>query len=242
MYFAQYDLLEKLSKEKHWKFIEVRPDGVVSLASQLFKQVERLTPLEPHADAFQQSGFVPSNNAMNLAQSLALFLSFYAFHEGPGANVPYPGPPAAFSSRYTNVSQTTLAHFQIYSSLQPKFDNGEIYNIGDEDDGVSWEQLWPDLTSHFGLVGTGPDESFNISSYMNEHKSEWTNWVQKHGLKEGAIEATDFGFVSMLMRMAVFDRRYDLGKARSIGFVENKRTAEGYFEAFELMREAKIIP
>ena len=30
MYYAQYDLLEKLSKGKNWKFVEVRPDGVVS--------------------------------------------------------------------------------------------------------------------------------------------------------------------------------------------------------------------
>jgi hypothetical protein len=30
MYYAQYDLLEKLSRGKKWKFVEVRPDGVVS--------------------------------------------------------------------------------------------------------------------------------------------------------------------------------------------------------------------
>ena len=30
MYYAQYDLLEDLSKGKKWSFVEVRPDGVVS--------------------------------------------------------------------------------------------------------------------------------------------------------------------------------------------------------------------
>jgi hypothetical protein len=29
MYYAQFDLLEKLSKGKKWSFTEVRPDGVV---------------------------------------------------------------------------------------------------------------------------------------------------------------------------------------------------------------------
>jgi hypothetical protein len=179
---------------------------------------------------------------MNLAQGLALFFSFYASREGPGASLPYPGPQAAFSARYTNVSQSTLARFQIHSSLQPNFTNAETYNIGDEDDGVTWEVLWPDLTSHFGLVGMGPDESFTIAGYMQEHRSEWADWVKEHDLKEGAIEGTDFGFLAMIMGFAVFDRQYDLSKARSIGFVEKKRTVEGYFEAFELMREAKIIP
>jgi hypothetical protein len=30
MYYAQYDVLQKLSKDKNWSFAEVRPDGVVS--------------------------------------------------------------------------------------------------------------------------------------------------------------------------------------------------------------------
>jgi hypothetical protein len=30
MYYAQYDVLEDLSKGKKWSFVEVRPDGVVS--------------------------------------------------------------------------------------------------------------------------------------------------------------------------------------------------------------------
>ena len=179
---------------------------------------------------------------MNQAQCLALFFSFYASREGPGAKVSYPGPPAAFSARFTKVSQTTLAHFQLYSSFQSNVANGETYNIGDEDDGVSWEMLWLDLTSYFGLVGTAPDESFNIAEYMHGHKGEWKEWEKRNGLKEGAIEGTDFGFLMMLMAMAIFDRDYDLSKARSFGFLEQKRTVDGYFEAFELMKKAKIIP
>jgi hypothetical protein len=30
MYYAQYDMLQKLSRNKKWSFAEVRPDGVVS--------------------------------------------------------------------------------------------------------------------------------------------------------------------------------------------------------------------
>lgn len=216
MYYAQYDILEKLSRGKKWKFVEVRPDGV--------------------------SGFVPSNNAMNMAQALGLFLSFYASCEGPGASVAYPGPQAAFTARHTDVSQSLLAHFHIYASLHPDLTASQAFNIGDESDGTSWEKLWPSLTSYFGLVGSGPDESFNIDAYMQEHREEWPAWVKEHGLKEGALEKTDFGFLTMMMGMAVFGREYDLSKSRGIGFVETRDTVEGYLEAFELMREAKIIP
>ena len=30
MYYAQYDALQKLSKDKKWSFAEIRPDGIVS--------------------------------------------------------------------------------------------------------------------------------------------------------------------------------------------------------------------
>lgn len=30
MYYAQYDRLQKLSQGKKWKFVDVRPDGIVS--------------------------------------------------------------------------------------------------------------------------------------------------------------------------------------------------------------------
>lgn len=215
MYYAQYDLLEKLSRGKKWKFVEVRPDGV--------------------------SGFVPSNNAMNMAQALGLFLSFYASCEGPGASVAYPGPQAAFTARHTDVSQSLLAHFHIYASLHPDLTASQAFNVGDESDGTSWEKLWPSLTSYFGLVGTGPDESFNIDAYMQEHRKEWPTWVKEHGLKEGALEKTDFGFLTMMMGMAVFGREYDLSKSRGIGFAETRDTVEGYLEAFELMRDRKSV-
>jgi hypothetical protein len=179
---------------------------------------------------------------MNLAQSLALFLSFYASREGSGANVPYPGPSAAFKAKFTNVSQTTLAHFQIYASFHLDLENGGTINIGDEDEAVSWEQLWPDFTSYFGLIGTGPDERFTVSGYMQDNRVGWAEWVKKHGLKDGALEGTDFGFLTLMMSMAIFDRQYDLSKARAMGFVEEKKTIDGYLEAFELMRKAKIIP
>ena len=35
MYYAQYDVLEELSKGKKWSFVEVRPDGIVSDISSL---------------------------------------------------------------------------------------------------------------------------------------------------------------------------------------------------------------
>jgi len=41
---------------------------------------------------------------------------------------------------------------------------------------------------------------------------------------------------------SAFDRHYDIGEARRIGFAERVDPVEGYKIAFERMREANIIP
>ena len=107
--------------------------------------------------------------------------------------------------------------------------------------------MWPRITSYFGLVGTGPiddapQEAFNIDRYMQTHRAEWAAWVAKHGLKDGALEGTDFTFLTVMLGMAVFGREYDLSKAQAIGFTEARDTVDGYLKVFELMRTAMIIP
>lgn len=177
-----------------------------------------------------------------MAQALGLFFSFYACREGPGSSVPYPGPQAAYTARHTDVSQSLLAHFHIYASLNIDRTARQVFNIGDEDDGTTWEKMWPSLTSYFGLVGTAPDETFSIEEYMKTHRLEWDVWVDKHFLKKGALETTDFGFLTMMTSRAVFGREYNLSKARESGFIETTNTVDGFLEAFELMKRAKIIP
>lgn len=41
---------------------------------------------------------------------------------------------------------------------------------------------------------------------------------------------------------STFDRHYDLGEARKIGFTESVDHLKGYYIAFDRMRAAKIIP
>jgi len=217
MYYAQYDALAQLAEGKAWTFAEVRPDSLV--------------------------GFVPNHNAMNIAQALALFLSFYAFREGQGARVPYPGPAAVFTSRHTDVSQDRLARFHIFVSLHPDRTSTQAFNVGDEDQGSTWAKKWPVLASYFGLVGTGPVEgAVSGVEYVMAHKAEWAGFIAQTGIKEDSFEKTGWNFMWLILGMPVFDREYDLSRSREIGWVEEEDSAQGYLEAFRRMREAKIIP
>ena len=214
-YYAQYDTMKRLSEGKRWKFCEIRPDAIV--------------------------GFVPQNNAMNIAQALGLFLAMYKSIEGSGAEVPFPGNEAAYKELHTDTSQDILARFHIFASFHADAVAGRAFNIADGDV-VTWEQIWPGVCSWFGLKGVGPDQSRSTGTqWVQEHKGQWNAWVKEHGLKEGALEATSWDFMAVIMGIT-FDRHYDLSACRQVGFDETVSTVKGYTLAFERMKQARIIP
>ena len=214
-YYAQYDTMKRLSEGKKWKYCEIRPDAIV--------------------------GFVPQNNAMNIAQALGLFLSMYKSVEGSGAEVPFPGNATAFKELHTDTSQDILARFHIFASFHTDAVAGRAFNIADGDV-VTWEQIWPGVCSWFGLKGVGPDQTRSTGAqWVQEHKGQWDAWIKEHGLKGGALEATSWDFMSGIMGFT-FDRHYDLSACREVGFNETVPTVKGYTLAFERMKHANIIP
>ncbi|GFP58591.1 hypothetical protein ACSS6W_005860 [Trichoderma asperelloides] len=224
-YYAQHDLLQKLSAGKNWRFAEIRPDLVI--------------------------GFVPGGgNAMNYVQALGIFLSFYADRERqsskPKKTIPYPGPLAAYNGHYTEIGQTTLARAHLFVSNLDGIANGEIYNVGDSPvtAGSSWAEKWASICEMFGLEGVAPEETptLSVASYMTQHRDEWANFETKYGLTSGIIGRSSWEFMDVLTSLAVFDRHYDLTKITTAGFEERSDVLQNYVEAFDLMRAAKIIP
>lgn len=215
-YYEQYDIMQRASTAKPWNFCEIRPDAIV--------------------------GFVPQNNAMNIAQALALFLSLWRYVEGEGDGVRFPGSMEAWRAAHTDTSQDILARFHIYASLHPLEVSGRAFNVADGP-ATTWEQEWPEVCAYFGLKGLAPNEAepFDAQKWMESHQSQWAEWVQKFGLKEGALEGTAWDFMQAITSIP-FRRDYDLSAARSIGFTEERKHAEGYKICFDQMRKARIIP
>lgn len=233
-YYPQYDLLHHASHNKDWRFAEIRPDAIVSASSAECC----------HTLTLPQVGFVPNNNAMNIAQIIGLFLSLYASVEGPGASAVFPGTPSAYTSLRRDTSQDNLARFTIFASLRPEESHTRAFNIADEPI-ITWSQVWPELCAYFGLKGVGPDPSGQTltgARWMLSHKHEWSAWVQKNNLKEGVLEATVWEFIDLLMTLFDFDKQLDLTEARGLGFKEEYDTMAGYRLAFSRMKQAHIIP
>ncbi|KAJ8115984.1 hypothetical protein OPT61_g2490 [Boeremia exigua] len=216
-YYTQYDLLTELSKGKDWTFAEVRPDGII--------------------------GFTPINNAMNLAQGIGLYLAVYREVHGQGAKVNWPGTEKSWKCKHSDTSQGILARMEIYAATNiERCGNGQVFNIADGKT-VTWEQVWPKICANFGLVGEGPaSDPVQMEKFVKENTDLWKKLAEKYGLKEGAIEEQNWPFVHFMLVQFDFDRQYDLTRKAKAGFKEEIETEQGYIEAWEKMRAAKILP
>ncbi|TKA73904.1 hypothetical protein B0A49_05021 [Cryomyces minteri] len=218
-YYAQYDLMTQAAQGKNWTFCEIRPDAII--------------------------GFVPQGNAMNMAQGLGLFLSLYAAVEGRGATVAFPGNEEAWNAPHTDTSQDLLARFHIFASLHKRQDeiSRRAFNVADGPP-VTWREIWPGVCEYFGLSGVGPSSSAQDQAtgaqWVQSHQSDWASYEQQHGLRPGALAATDFDFMTAILNIP-FRRDYDLSAAREIGFEEALDHVVAYTVAFDRMREARII-
>ena len=216
-YYEQYDIMARASAGKPWKFCEIRPDAIV--------------------------GFVPQNNAMNIAQALGLFLSLWKEVEGQGSQVRFPGSHDAWLAPHTDTSQDILARFHIFASLHAEAASGRAFNVVDGP-ASTWQEVWPQICAYFGLQGVAPEPSgapFNAQEWMEAHKGSWAEWTARYGLKQGALEGTSWKFMQDVIGIP-FRRDYDPAASRQLGFTEERPHAEGYRRVFDEMRIAKIIP
>ena len=216
-YYEQYDIMTRASAGKSWTFCEIRPDAIV--------------------------GFVPQNNAMNIAQALGLFLSLWREVEGQGSEVRFPGNNAAWEALHTDTSQDILARFHIHASTHPEETSKKAFNVVDGP-ATTWKEVWPAVCGYFGLNGVAPESSgepFSAQKWMEDHRSTWANWVSTNNLKEGALEGTSWDFMQAVIGIP-FRRDYDPTASRSIGFTEERPHSEGYAMVFDEMRRARIIP
>ncbi|THZ50229.1 hypothetical protein D6C90_02777 [Aureobasidium pullulans] len=216
-YYTQYDLLKQLSEGKSWTFSEVRPDGVV--------------------------GFAPGTNAMNMAQGIAIYLAMYKEVHGAGATVPFPGHEHGYNSTHTDTFQDILSQMEIHAALNTdKCGNGGVFNVADGKV-VTWAQVWPRLCERFGLVGGSPQsDATSMLQFVKNSRNAWVTLAKRHGLNENLVDEQGWGHTNFMLVDFDFDRQYDLSRSREVGFTESIDTAEGYFNAWERVQKAKMIP
>lgn len=222
-YYPQIELLQRLSADKPWTFIDVIPDIVV--------------------------GFVPNNNAYCLAQWLALYLSLVAEIHGKGTEVAFPGNSKSWTIKSNDSSQDIIGRFTVHASLHPETTGEQRYNVADNAQWSTWSAKWPVICEYFGLRGVPPPAEGsgpNPSAYVQENKDKWFEMEKKYGLKTDRVgnDRSLTAVPNFLMGQFDFDREIDLTKMHEAwGPAKEEIDIQGgWHTAFDRFRAARIIP
>ncbi|KAK1690118.1 hypothetical protein BDP55DRAFT_701353 [Colletotrichum godetiae] len=255
-YYAQHDLLQELSRGKGRTFSEIRPDGIVGFA--------------PTANAMNMArgvGIYLSVWRYVFGTGAAGGVGRRVEVPFPGS---LRGYRATHTDTFQDVLSKMEIFAAVVNPEE--CGGGKAFNVADGEAVSSWSGVWPRLCAHFGLVGVAPSSpppppsgadtnnetdadadtgtgtasgSTNppsMKAFIAKHDDAWVALAREHELDEGAAREYNWDFLHLMLVQCDFDREYDLTRAREVGFEEEIDTVEGYFTAWERMRDAKQLP
>jgi hypothetical protein len=181
-------------------------------------------------------GFTPHGSGFSLAGHWAVYLFLWKLVHGEGAEVPFPGSNDGYASLYSETSAGLLARAAIYASLHPDVCCGRLFNVADSSKPESMRVRWPQIARWFGLKGMPPVEEKQVpSELIKEHEGT----LREEGVK--GVDIWNAGQLDAYGYWLTFDRHLSLERLRSVGFEEERRPEEGWWEAFEMFKRAGMI-
>jgi hypothetical protein len=185
-------------------------------------------------------GFTPNGSTYSLTGHWAAYLSAYKLVHGEGAEVPFPGTTAGYDSKFTEASATTLARVAVHASLRPSGFKERIVNVADCATPSSMRERWPQITQYFGLKGIDPSPTASAddskpSDFIKRHQ----DGIEKAGGRK--IEIFNAAQLDNVGYWLTFDRHLSLDRLRKAGFEEERKPEDGWLEAFDMFRKARMI-
>ncbi|KAF4550054.1 Hypothetical protein D9617_19g103600 [Elsinoe fawcettii] len=232
-YYAQLDVLRKLSDGRNWSFATVMPDVI--------------------------TGYVPNGNWNCAALAVSQFLSLVREVEGEGATLVFPGGKGPWTAQSQDSSQDLIARFSIYAALHPEKTAGQDFNIGVSAEPSSWEVKWPQVCSYFGLKGAPPKDVVDsltlegevvhiedMSAYIEKHADCWSALAQREGLrtKTWTPRMDSWHMLPGILQYLHKDRQVSMERTHGVwgDMKEETDVAGSWLKAFDRFRRAKVIP
>ncbi|KAF2116832.1 hypothetical protein BDV96DRAFT_572944 [Lophiotrema nucula] len=207
-------LLTSENEGADWKWCELCPDAII--------------------------GFTPNGSGFSLAGHWAVYLYAYKLVHGEGSEVPYPGTVHGYDALYTETSSSNLARVAVYASLHPEKFHEKIFNVADNSRPGSMRERWPQIANWFGLKGGAPPDS---ASAGDPKPSDFVRRYQDR-LEAANVKAVDIWNSAQLDSYGywlTFDRHLDLTRLRGTGFDKESDPKTGWWQAFDMFKEAGMI-
>jgi nucleoside-diphosphate-sugar epimerase len=177
-------------------------------------------------------------NAMNMGTTLAVYASIC---KKTGRPFVWPGSAAQWNGLSDVTDARVLAEHLIWASTTEQAKN-EAFNIVNGDV-FRWSRLWNRIANYFDVTPVGFNGSIHpLADEMANDADIWQQIAEKYNLKEKDLSRLATAWHTDLDLGRPIEVMTDMSKSRKLGFTVFQNTEESFYNLFEELRTAKLIP
>ncbi len=178
-------------------------------------------------------------NAMNMGVTLAVYATLC---RETGRPFIFPGSHFQWNALTDVTDARLLARHLLWSAETPAAHN-QAFNVVNGDI-FRWRWLWPQLAAYFGVESQGPppDATAPLKPRMAEAAPIWTKFAAQFSLAEPDVNRLVSWWHTDGDLGRTLECVNDISKSRRLGFPSFQETPASFFELFDQLREARIIP
>jgi len=177
-------------------------------------------------------------NAMNMGVTLAVYASIC---KETGRPFTFPGSAVQWNG-LTDMTDARLLARQLLWAATTDAARDQAFNVVNGDV-FRWSWMWQRLASWFHIEAAPfPPQVMPLEEQMQNDAVLWANIAGKQGLIEASLKL----LVSPWHTDADLGRPIevvtDMSKSRKLGFLDYQPTDDSFFDLFDRLRNARIIP
>jgi len=177
-------------------------------------------------------------NAMNLGTTLAVYATIC---KETGRKFQWPGSAAQWNGLSDVTDANVLAEHLIWASTT-KAARNEAFNIVNGDV-FRWSRLWKRIAAYFDVESLGFEGKIQpLEKELANDAGIWQQIAKKNDLKEENLNRLASAWHTDLDLGRPIEVMTDMSKSRKLGFTIYQDTEESFFELFDKLRFAKLIP
>lgn len=177
-------------------------------------------------------------NAMNMGTTLAVYASIC---KEEGRPFIWPGSAAQWNGLSDVTDARLLAEHLIWASTTAAARN-EAFNVVNGDV-FRWSRLWKRIAAYFDVEAVGYGTQIEpLEKEMAEDAAIWREISDKYKLKENQLSRVATAWHTDLDLGRPIEVMTDMSKSRKLGFLVYQDTEDTFYELFEELKKAKLIP
>jgi nucleoside-diphosphate-sugar epimerase len=177
-------------------------------------------------------------NAMNMGTTLAAYATIC---KETGRPFIWPGSAAQWSGLSDVTDARVLAEHLIWASTTDAARN-EAFNVVNGDV-FRWSRLWKRLAAYFDIEPIGFNGTIqSLEKQMANDAGTWQRIAQKYDLKEEQLGRLTSAWHTDLDLGRPIEVITDMTKSRKLGFTVFQDTEQTFYDLFDHLRVAKLIP